>query len=115
MLGKLKKMAAGGALDKIVGSLSPELQGTLQNITKFNVADLQEDEKFHGLISKPALMSITASSGGVTKLIPGFESKFMNMMLHLRNELVDLSGDTPKLQDGFQEKLPTVLMDGLKA
>ena len=115
MFDKMKKMASGGALDKVVGMLSPELQGTLESIKQYNVTDLQDDEKFGGLVSKPALMTFTASAGGVTKLIPGFDDKFMRMMLHLRNELVDLSGDIPKLQDGFQEKLPTVLMDGLKA
>lgn len=115
MLGKLKKMASSGAVDQIVGKISPDLQKQLQAITSFNVSDLQDDDHFGQLVSQPALLSITASSGGITKMIPGFEEKFMGMMLHLRNELVDLSGEMPKLQEGFQEKLPTVLLEGLKA
>jgi len=115
MLGKLKGMASSGALDKVVGLLSPEMQQSLELIKQFNVSDMQDDDKYGALVSKPALVAFTASAGGVTKLIPGFDAKFMRMMLHLRNELIDLSGDFPQLQDGFQAKLPTVLMDGLKA
>ena len=115
MLGKLKNMAANGALDKVVGAISPELQQTLQNLTKYKVSDLQDDDQYHNLVIAPALLSVTASAGGTTKLIPGFNDKFKGMMLHLRNELVDLSGDLPKLQNDFQAKLPTVLLEGLKA
>jgi hypothetical protein len=115
MLGKLKGMASSGALDKAVGLLSPGMQQNLDQIKQYNVSDMQDDDKFGALVSKPALIAFTASAGGVTKLIPGFDDKFMRMMVHLRNELIDLSGDFPKLQDGFQEKLPAVLMDGLKA
>ena len=68
MFDKMKKMASGGALDKVVGMLSPELQGTLESIKQYNVADLQDDEKFGGLVSKPALMTFTASAGGVTSI-----------------------------------------------
>jgi hypothetical protein len=115
MLGKLKDMASSGALDKVVGLLGPEMQQTLESIKQYNVSDLQDDEKYGVLVSKPALLTFTASAGGMTKMIPGFDDKFMRMMLHLRNELIDLSGDFPALQDGFQEKLPTALLDGLKA
>jgi hypothetical protein len=115
MLGKLKNIASSGVLDKVVAQLSPELSQSLEQIKQYNVKDLQNDDNYGSLVAKPALIALTASAGGATKLIPGFDDKFMKMMLHLRNELIDLTGDFPKLQDDFQSKLPTVLLEGLKA
>ena len=56
MLGKLKGMASSGALDKAVGLLSPGMQQNLDQIKQYNVSDMQDDDKFGALVSKPALI-----------------------------------------------------------
>jgi hypothetical protein len=114
MLGKLKGMVANSPVEKVSNVISIHLQDKLTEITKFNVTDLQDDDKYSTIICKPTLTAINASSGGLTKLIPGFKRKFEKMMIHLRNELIDLTGETPKLKDDFKKNLQSVLLAGLK-
>tara|TARA_B100002051_G_C16370728_1_gene455665 strand:- start:260 stop:607 length:348 start_codon:yes stop_codon:yes gene_type:complete len=114
MLGKLKSMAGAAGLDSVIDKIQPQIQQQIDSITSFKTTDLQDDNQYATLISNPVLMSINASSGGVTKMIPGFEKKFLNTMLSLRNELVDLSGEKPVLKEGYQDKLPAVLLEGFK-
>jgi hypothetical protein len=115
MFGKLKAIASNGAVDKVAGSISVYIKDQLKSISTFNVSDLKDDDKYSKMITKPALTAINAGSGGLTKIIPGFKNKFIKMMLHLRNELIDLKGEKPKLKDGFKKNLPNILITGLKS
>lgn len=115
MLGKLKSMASGGAIDQIVKKVAPQLQTHLNKIKNFDVSDLQDNSQYDRLVSRPALMSVNASSSGITKLIPGFETKFLRMMVNLRDELVDLTGSKPQLKDGYQDKIKSVVVKSFKS
>ena len=64
----------------------------------------------------PALTAVALASSGITKLIPGFDKRFTAAMLHTRNELVTICPGTSKvgLADDYRQRLPQVLLDGLK-
>ncbi len=115
MLGKLKSMASSSAIDQVVKKVGPELQTHLNKIKNFSVSDLQDNSQYDRLVSRPALISVNASSSGITKLIPGFETKFLRMMVNLRDELVDLSGSKPQLKEGYQDKLTSVILKSFKS
>lgn len=114
MLGKLKNLAGSAALKPVVDKVTPMLEPHLEKIKALSPAAVQDDEQFKTTLIAPTLTAIAASTSGVTKMIPKFDEKFTNAMLHLRDELIIFDGNSVKLVDGFQGKLPTVLLEGLK-
>lgn len=114
MFGALKDKIGGGAIDSAIEKFAPALQEHMDKIKSLQPADVQDDEKFTTMIVKPMLMSISASSGGVTKLIPKFETRFTGAMMHVRDELIIVDGSTVKLAEGSMDKLPKVLLEGFK-
>lgn len=114
MLGNLKNKIGDGAVQKAINKFAPEIQAQLQKITQMKPADIQSDEKFSSLVVSPALLAISASSSGATKLIPSFDTKFSNALFNVRNELVKVETDKVSLVEGFESQLPDVLMQGFK-
>lgn len=115
MLGKLKEMAGNSAVQKIVDQVTPLLNEQLEKIKTLSPEKINDNEFFDKAISKPAWLAIMASLGGLTKLYPPLEAKFPLMMRHLRDELVVVDGASIALVEGFQAKLPKVIMDGLRS
>ena len=114
MLGKLKDMAGGAAAQKVVEHITPALQPHLDKIKDLNPDVVQDDDRYKQTIVTPALTAVAAGSGGVTAMLPKFSEKFTNAMLHLRDELIVVEGGAVRLVDGFQQRLPAVLMAGIK-
>jgi hypothetical protein len=114
MLGKLKEAAGGAALQKVVGAVAPALTPHLDKLSQLSPDLVRNDDSFKDKVIAPALLAIAGSTAGATALIPKFNEKFTQAMLHLRDELVVFEGDRISLVEGFQERLPSVLMAGLK-
>ena len=114
MFGGLKDKIGGGAIDKAIDKFAPALNEHLDKIKTLKPTDVNDDGKFDSLIIAPMLLSIAGASGGVTKLIPKFDSRFKTAMFHVRNELIVVDGEKVKLIEDGQSKLPKTLVEGFK-
>ena len=121
MFGKLKaaaqdKLAGNGAIEKVVEKIRPEMQVQLEKVKSWSGADIQCNQTFTANFIGPALTAVSLASSGVTSLIPGFDGRFTTAMLHTRDELVNICGSTGAvaLVSDFQDRLPQVLVEGLK-
>lgn len=114
MFAKFKDLAGGAALNKAIEKIAPSLKPQLEKVTTMDASVVKDDEKFTEKMIKPAILAISAASGGVTKMIPNFETKLTNCLLHSRTELMKVEGEKVSLVEGFDKKLPGVLMEGLK-
>lgn len=115
MLNKLKNLAGGNAVNSVVEKICPSLSEQLNKVTELKPEQVKDDATFTSMVVKPALTLISASSGGVTKLIPNFNDKVSKALFNVRDELIEVNDGKVSLVDGFQAKLPTALLDGLKA
>ena len=114
MFGKLKDNLGSGAIDKAVNKFAPSLSVHMNKIKELKPTDVLDNVKFNSMVISPMLLSISASSGGVTKLIPKFDQRFQSAMLHVRDELILIEDDKIKLAENSQTRLPTVLVEGFK-
>jgi len=113
MFGKLKSAAGDAATTKATRMLEPHIQPILGKMRTLSPACISHNESYTNKVILPAKIAVLAATSGLSKLIPQFDEKFNHCMFHLRNELVDLSGDTVKLIPNFKEVLPVALKEGL--
>jgi hypothetical protein len=115
MFGKLKDAAQNGAVQKLLELVAPELKDKLLDaMDKIDPSMIKHDESFEEKVINPIKLSILAASSGATKLIPQFDAKFRVAMLHLRDELIEVSDTKISLAEGFDKKLPDVLKSGFE-
>lgn len=114
MLSKLKNMAGNAAVQKVVDKIAPGMNTHINQMKELSPGQLKDEEFFEGKIIKPAWLAVSASTSGLTKLYPPLAGKFSGMMKHLRDELFVIEGDKVALTEGFQSKLPTAILEGLK-
>ncbi|SFC77750.1 hypothetical protein [Pseudoalteromonas denitrificans] len=113
MFGKLKAAAGDAATSKATKILEPHIQPVLEKMRTLSPASISHNESYQSKVITPAKIAVLAATSGLSKLIPQFDEKFNHCMFHLRNELVDVSGDTVKLVPNFKEALPQALKEGL--
>lgn len=110
MLGKLKEGASG----KAMASIEPLIAGHLEKLAALPPETVRDDESFRAKFIAPAMLAITAISGGATALIPRFNARMEKTFFHLRDELVIEKEGRIQLVDDHREKLPGVLRAGFK-
>ena len=115
MLGKLKEMASAGAAEQAVSSFEPIVREHLAKVQALGAAIVRDDVSYAAKVVQPAYLAVLAATSGVTKLIPQFEARFGRVMLALRDELVLVEGDSVRLIEDFHTRLPSVLIESLKA
>ncbi|HMK36038.1 MAG TPA: hypothetical protein VK463_13280 [Desulfomonilaceae bacterium] len=78
--------------------------------------EIKCDETFINRFIKPTLGAMALATSGATRLILKFDQRFTMAMLHTRDELVIVPEDSDRvsLTEDFQERLPTVLLEGFK-
>lgn len=114
MFGKLKEASGGAAMQRAVDAISPKLMEQTEKLKELDPAIVSDDESFTEKFSKPALLGVAAATGGVSALIPRFDDRFNAAMLHMRDELLVLDGGRVEFVEGFKERLPDVMLAGLK-
>lgn len=113
MFGKLKELAGNSAAQKVIDMIAPGLKDKLlSTLEDASPSAIANDDNFDSKVIEPVKLSIVAASGGVTKMLPGFDAKFKIAMLHLRDELLVLDGEAVALVNDFDKKLPDVLKSG---
>jgi len=115
MLGKLKEMASTAALEKAVASFEPVVREHLSKVQVLGAAIVRDDASYAANVVRPAYLAVVAASSGATKVIPQFEDRFGRVMLALRDELVLVEDNTVRLVEDFHVRLPSVLVNSLKA
>ena len=110
MLNKLRDMAT----NKVLGLIEPHFGKQLEAIKGLSPADINDDSKYETLAIKPAFTAINAQTGMALGKLPKAEDKFRTMMFNVRDELIRVEGNKVSLVEGFAQKLPTVLLEGLK-
>ncbi len=114
MFGKLKDLAGKAGVQSVVDKMTPLMMEELEKIKSIGPDKINDDAFFKTMISNPAWMLVSSTLGGIDKLYPPLEQKFGGMMLHMRNELVVATATSVSLVEGFQAKLPDVMLEGLK-
>lgn len=116
MFDKLKGAIGDSGIKNAVEKYSPQILEKLQGISKLNVADVKDDDRFKSIVIDPALFSIKAASSGATSLISNFDNRFSVALLHARNELVvvDEPNNKVSLASDCQARLVDVLIEGFK-
>lgn len=114
MFNKLKELASGAVVKNVVDKVTPLITEQLEKVKSLRPEQLFDDTAFHQYVTKPTWLVVTASLGGLNKLYPPFEEKFSGMMMHIRNEIVQINDGKITFADGFRSKLPQIMMDGLK-
>lgn len=111
-----KNMATDGAIEKVVGQISPQLAPHLDTINKLAGSVIKDDAAYEKMVISPILLSICASTSGATSLIPQFEKRFTQAMFHLRNEIIKIDETSGKVSliDEYRDRLPSVLIEGFK-
>jgi hypothetical protein len=114
MLGKLKALAGNAMVQNVIDKVTPIMQEQLEKIKSLSPDKMNDNDFFDSTISKPAWLAISASLGGLTNFYPALETKFPQLMRHLRDELVVVNDNTIALVDDFKAKLPQAVMNGLQ-
>lgn len=115
MLGKLNKVTGDGVFQKAADAIAPPLHEHLENtVGELSPALIQDDDSYQQSVVSPALLVASGASGGVTSMIPGFKDKFSSAMMHLRDELLVCTETGVALVEDVKERLPGVLVEGLK-
>lgn len=115
MLGKLSKATGDGAVQKAADAIAPRLHEHLEKVVgELSPALIQDDDSYQQSVVSPALLVASGASGGVTSMIPGFKDRFSSAMVHLRDELLVCTETSVALAEDVRERLPGVLVEGLK-
>ena len=115
MFNKLKGAMESGSVQKAVDTVSPVVMKYLDEVLGLTPESINDDAQFSKFIIHPAYLGVTSSAGGLTKLIPSFEQRFTDAFIHVRDELVVTDDGMVSLVDDYEDKLPKVLTDSLKA
>ena len=114
MLGKLKEKAGDKMVGKVVEQVAPSLQPHLEKIQELEPQQVKDDGLYREKVIDPALSAVKVASSGVAGLIPGFDDRFANALIKVRDELLVVDQEKVALVDDFAGRLPAVLMDGFR-
>jgi hypothetical protein len=114
MFGKLKDMATAGAVEKAVAGVEPIVREHFSKVLALGATSVRDDANYAAQIVRPAYLAVVAAASGATKLVPQFEDRFNRVMHALRDELLIVDGDSVRLVDDYQARLPTLLVSSLK-
>jgi len=113
MFGKLKAAVGDSATKKITTILEPHIGEVMEKMRQLSPKAISHNESYQSKVITPARLAILAASSGASKLLPKFDEKFERCMFHLRDELVDTSGEVIKFVPDFKAKLPETIKAGI--
>jgi len=114
MLGKLKEKAGDKMIGKVVEQVAPSLQPHLEKLQQLDPQQVKDDGLYREKVIDPALTAVKVASSGVAGLIPGFDGRFANALIKVRDELLVVDQDKVALVEDFAGRLPNVLMEGFR-
>lgn len=117
MLGNLKEKAREKALEKLENEIAPAVEEKIELFQNLKPADVNDDEKYKAFIVTPLWEVAKMQSGGAIDIAQKFvdvESKFTDGLFNVRNELVQVEGETVFLDPDFNDKVVPVLIQSIK-
>jgi hypothetical protein len=117
MLGNLKEKAKENALEKLEDELRPAIEEKIELFENLKPSDVKDDEKYKTVIVSPLWEVAKMQSGGAIGVAQKFvdvETKFSDGLFNVRNELVQVQGETVSLDPEFNNKVVPVLFQSIK-
>jgi hypothetical protein len=117
MLGNLKEKAKEKAMEKLENEIKPAVEEKIELFQNLKPSDVNDDEKYKALIVTPLWEVAKMQSGGAIGVAQQFvdvETRFRDGFFNLRNELVQVEGETVSLDPDFNDKVVPVLIDSIK-
>lgn len=117
MLGNLKEKAKAKAMEKLENEIAPAVEEKIELFQNLKPSDVNDDEKYKALIVSPLWEVAKMQSGGAIEVAQKFvdvETKFNDGLFNVRDELVQVEGETVSLDPEFNEKVVPVLIQSFK-
>ena len=117
MLGNLKEKAKEKAMEKLENEIKPAVEEKIELFQNLKPSDVNDDEKYKALIVTPLWEVAKMQSGGAIGVAQQFvdvETRFRDGLFNVRNELVQVEGETVSLDPDFNDKVVPVLIDSIK-
>lgn len=117
MLGNLKEKAKEKAMEKLENEIAPAVEEKIGLFQNLKPSDVHDDEKYKALIVSPLWEVAKMQSGGAIEVAQKFvdvETKFNDGLFNVRDELVQVEGDTVSLDPEFNDKVVPVLIQSFK-
>jgi hypothetical protein len=117
MLGNLKAKAKETAMEKLENEIAPAVEEKIELFQNLKPSDVNDDEKYKALIVTPLWEVAKMQSGGAIDVAQKFvdvETKFSDGLFNVRNELVQVEGETVSLDPEFNDKVMPVLIESIK-
>ena len=121
MFGGLKEKAAAKGKELAMAEVEKQLGGLasqLEILKTSKPSDIQDDTKFHAVITTPVWNHLRLASGDAISMAQKFidlEGKFKTALLHVRDELIMVEGEKVNLHLEFQQKLVPTIMASIKS
>ncbi len=117
MFGNLKEKAMEKAVEKLEKELGPVVQEKIELFQDLKPSDVIDDDKYKTIIVSPLWEVAKIQSGGAIGAAQKFvdiENKFSDGMFQVRDELVQVQGETVSLDPEFADKVVPVLFQSIK-
>lgn len=117
MLGSLKEKAKEKAMEKLENEITPAVEEKIELFQNLKPSDVNDDEKYKALIVTPMWEVAKMQSGGAIGVAQKFvdvETKFSDGLFNVRDELVQVEGETVSLDPEFNDKVVPVLIESIK-
>ena len=117
MLGNLKEKAKAQAMEKLENEIAPAVEEKIELFQNLKPSDVNDDEKYKALIVSPLWEVAKMQSGGAIEVAQKFidvETKFNDGLFNVRDELVQVEGETVSLDPEFNDKVVSVLIQSFK-
>jgi len=117
MLGNLKEKAKAKAMDGLEKDLGPVVEEKIDLFQNLKPSDVADDVKYSTIIVAPLWEAVKMQSGGAIGIAQKYvdvESKFSKGLFNVRDELVQVEGDSVALDPEFPDKIVPVLIETMK-
>ena len=118
MLGNLKAKAMEAAMEKLEKEIGPVVREKIELFQNLKPSDINDDAKYQQIIVSPLWQLAKMQSGGAIGIAQKFvdvEKKFNDGLFNVRNELVQVQGESVRLDPEFTDKVVPVFVASLKA
>ncbi|MFZ1983219.1 MAG: hypothetical protein WAU91_02330, partial [Desulfatitalea sp.] len=117
MLGSLKEKAMDKAMEQLKKEIGPMVQEKIDLFQNLKPSDINDDGKYQTIIVSTLWQLAKMQSGGAIGMAQKFvdvEKKFRDGLFNVRNELVQVQGETVTLDPEFSDKVVPVLIASMK-
>lgn len=117
MFGAMKEKAIEKAVATLEAELAPLIQEKIELFKNLQPADINDDQKYEAIVVSPLWEFAKMQSGGaisVAQKLVDVQARFNQGLFNVRDELVEVQGQTVTLSPDFSEKLVPTLMKSLK-